>query len=135
MTEITSIAANIETVRGREKTVKKRITPALTNVETVGRESGNCCPFSKNTSIIVVLRIENREQRKRETQTHTKGFQRGRFCVDNDRMDEAAECCIWGLVSLADLLNLLHSGFNSSPFLCFHINFKSFRGMVVFFFF
>lgn len=82
-------------------------------------------------STIFVVRTENTQEN-----TSKKVFRRVRFCVDNDPMDEAVECCIWGCLSLVDLLDLLHPGLNSPPFVCFSSKFLILRGFdVVLFYF
>ena len=69
----------------------------------------------------VVLRIENTQRGRHKHKHIHKRVSKSEFFffVDYDPMDEAAECCIWGLVSLADLHDLLHPGFNSSSFVFF----------------
>ena len=144
MTQITSIAANLETVRGRDKTVKKRITPALSNVETVGRENGNCCRFSKNSPTLESAsssysRTENWEHTKRETQTQThtqKGFKEWVFFLSTmiqwtKQLNAAFGASFLWLICMiyftqVSILQVLFS---------FYLNFKSFGGINDVFFF
>ncbi|KAG5027248.1 hypothetical protein JHK86_023162 [Glycine max] len=64
----------------------------------------------------VVLRIENTQRGRHKHKHIHKRVSKSEFFffVDYDPMDEAAECCIWGLVSLADLHDLLHPGLSST---------------------
>lgn len=41
----------------------------------------------------------------------------GASLEENDRMAKKIKSCIWGFISLARLLDLLHAGFSSSSFL------------------